>query len=173
MAQEYLPCFLQECHFRRRRRIAAEQAAAPVKSEDDVNLLIIFALCISRQMKLIHRGRNVTLSKVLTSKSKYLHRCAGSCLLLGIAACLEQFMPAWSRIRSRSPSAPPAAAQPPAALREASCPGRGAAEREIGAEREKGSAAARMPRRCDGGGRLGYLCRRDVFCSPILEESHF
>lgn len=37
----------------------------------------------------------------------------------------------------------------------------------------KGSAAARMPRRCDIGGRLGYLCRRDVFCSPILAESHF
>lgn len=52
---------------------------APVKSEEDVNLLTIFAVCVSRQMKLINKGRNVTLSKVLTSKSKYLHRCAGSC----------------------------------------------------------------------------------------------
>lgn len=96
MAQEYLPAFLQDCRFRQQRRIAAEQVAAPLKSEDDVNLLIIFAVCVSGQMKLINRGRNVTLSKVLTSKSKYLHRCAGSCLLLGITMCLEQFMPAWS-----------------------------------------------------------------------------
>lgn len=57
---------------------------APVKSEEDVNLLTIFAVCVSRQMKLINKGRNVTLSKVLTSKSKYLHRCAGSCQLLGL-----------------------------------------------------------------------------------------
>lgn len=55
---------------------------APVKSEEDVNLLTIFAVCVSSQMKLINKGRNVTLSKVLTSKSKYLHRCAGSCQLL-------------------------------------------------------------------------------------------
>lgn len=82
---------------------------APAKSEEDVNLLAIFAVCVSRQMKLINKGRNVTLSKVLTSKSKYLHRCAGSCQLLGIAMFLDQFMP---------PTAP-------AAAWEASSPGRG------------------------------------------------
>lgn len=65
---------------------------APVKSED-VNLLTIFAVCVSSQMQLINKGRNVTLSKVLTSKSKYLHRCADSCQLLGIAIFLDQFMP--------------------------------------------------------------------------------
>lgn len=91
-AQEHLLCFLQECHFRRQRRIATEQAAASVKS-DNVNPLLIFAVCVSRQMKLINRGRNVTLSKILTSKSKYLHRCAGSCLLLGVAMCLEHLVP--------------------------------------------------------------------------------
>lgn len=64
-----------------------------VKSEEDVNLLTIFAVCVSRQMKLINKGRNVTLSKVLTSKNKYLHRCAGCCQLLGIAMFLDQFMP--------------------------------------------------------------------------------
>lgn len=66
---------------------------ATVESEEDVNLLTIFAVCVSRQMKLINKGRNVTLSKVLTSKSKYLHRCAGCCQLLGIAMFLDQFMP--------------------------------------------------------------------------------
>lgn len=65
---------------------------APAKSED-VNLLTISSVCVSRQMRLINKGRNVTLSKVLTSKSKYLHRCAGSCQLLGIAMLLGQFMP--------------------------------------------------------------------------------
>lgn len=103
MAQGYLPRFLQGCHFRCQRRIAIEQAAAPVKSEDDVNLLIIFAVCVSRQMKLINRGGNVTLSKVLTSKSKYLDRCAGSCLLLGIATCLEQLVPTRSVDRLPQP----------------------------------------------------------------------
>lgn len=90
VAQEYLLRFLQEHRGRRWRRMAAEQAAAPGESEDGVNLLMIFAVYVSRQMKLINRGRNVMLSKVLTSKSKYLHRCAGSCLLLGMATCLDQ-----------------------------------------------------------------------------------
>lgn len=66
---------------------------APVKSEEDVNLLTIFEVCVSNQMKLINKGRNVTLSKVLTSKSKYLHRCAVFCQLLGIAMFLDQLMP--------------------------------------------------------------------------------
>lgn len=49
------------------------------------------SLCF--KMKLINKGRNVSLSKVLTSKSKYLHRCAGCCQLLGTAMFLDQFMP--------------------------------------------------------------------------------
>lgn len=98
---------------------------APVKSEEDVNLLTIFAVCVSRQMKLINRGRSVTLSKVLTSKSKYLHRCAGSCQLLGIAVFLDQFMP---------PTAPALFlhCSAPAALWEASSPGRGQGLRHRG-----------------------------------------
>lgn len=87
MAQEYLLAFLQEAEN------CPRAGTAPVKSEGDVNLLTIFAVCVSRQMKLINKGRNVTLSKVLTSKSKYLHRCAGFCQLLGIAMFLDQFMP--------------------------------------------------------------------------------
>lgn len=98
---------------------------APVKSEEDVNLLTIFAVCVSRQMKLINRGRNVTLSKVLTSKSKYLYRCAGSCQLLGIAMFLDQFVP---------PTAPALFlhCSAPAALWEASSPGGGQGLRHRG-----------------------------------------
>lgn len=87
MAQQFLPAFLQEAEN------CPRAGTAPVKSEGDVNLLTIFAVCVSRQMKLINKGRDVTLSKVLTSKSKYLHRCASSCQLLGIAMFLDEFMP--------------------------------------------------------------------------------
>lgn len=134
---------------------------APVKSEEDVSLLTIFAVCVSRQMKLINKGRNVTLSKVLTSKSKYLHRCAGSCQLLGIAMFLDQFMPLTAPALFSHCSAP-------AAPWEAARPGGGQGLQHRG---KKGSSA-RMHRREDVG-HLGYLHRRGVYFSPVVSEPHF
>lgn len=132
---------------------------APVKSEEDVNLLTIFAVCVSRQMKLINRGRNVTLSKVLRSKSKYLYRCAGSCQLLGIAMFLDQFMP------PHSPSTVSSLLSPSSTVGSFEPRRRAGTE----AQREKGSAEPGYP----GGGTLGtwVICTGGVSSLAQLSQS--
>lgn len=134
---------------------------APVKSEEDVNLLTIFAVCVSSQMKLINKGRNVTLSKVLTSKSKYLHRCAGSCQLLGIAMFLDQFMPPTASALFLHCSAP-------AAPWEASSPGGGQGLQHRG-RREALSHDAE-----EGGcWAPGLFAQEGAYFSPVVSEPHF
>lgn len=132
-----------------------------VESEEDVNLLTIFAVCISRQMKLINKGRNVTLSKVLTSKSKYLHRCAGCCQLLGIAMFLDQFM-------APTAPAPFLHCSGPAAPWGAPGPGGGQGLQHRG-RREGLSQDAQ-----EGDvGDLGCLHRRGGYFSPVVSEPYF
>lgn len=155
------PCFLQECDFRQQRSIA---------TEDYVNLLIFFAVCVSRQVKLINRGRNVTIQGFDKQKQIFAQLCwllpfTWDCKVLGAVHALMECGPTLAALSFilllLSPSSAAESFVP--GLRGGSDWGRG----------RKGKCCNQDAQQCDTGRHPGYLCRRDVFCNLILAESHF